>query len=489
MGRYNGNVYVVMQTYNGQVKDNTFKKNLVEAYMEDIAKGSCNSLFEIYELTKDIPGKTNVEQYIESSFAPIEVQSIIDVYNKLNDKKTLTMPKLTREKVVYLYNLLEENRKRLNDDEYVCDVKAYSSQNDSEKNAEGGATMFFDVQPQDMGVNPYTAKIEELRNIVLQRDNQIQTLGNKCKGLENQLRDLDNQFQTMKKGFEDRTIALEAEYKKKNDDFAVYVTDEKAKLETELKVMREAEAEILEEKRRNKEAEFEKYYQAEKQKAQQEVEEYIAQEKAAADAKAQQWLEDSFKGKVSEYLNEKETAWKDGYNEFDGVRQNIANSIGAAKLEYCNEASRIQREFMEQMNESMAQFGANMDKWRNSMYSINFEDFATWISRFFGFVDRFDKRIVDTTNNGEPSPDMVRFGKTLVSLRNQLDRVMPGMGLRCYYPESGENFDPVYHEVDTDEAVGMDAEILECKNPGVEMGLADSSSTRVLVKAEVSIKE
>ena len=82
---------------------------------------------------------------------------------------------------------------------------------------------------------------------------------------------------------------------------------------------------------------------------------------------------------------------------------------------------------------------------------------------------------------------MIKLGKTLTNIRNQLDRILPEMGLQCFYPKKGEDYDPVYHSVDSMDEVPLGTPIASCANPGLILTYAGDAKGRVLVKAEVQI--
>lgn len=494
---YRGQVVAVLSRYPHWYSGELFEEELKNAWVQDIKNGYCDRLSDINQITISFPEKADVSNCLKTrDYSTCELRVIVDVYEMFSGKNENIFKiksKLTRGVVVFLYELAKKNQNQLQKDEngrshysdtYViqhdkCEMHTKGENtisqhqetsvndcNDQIKCSQESETtpqvVFAQTEQEDTAVGQKNACYEQQEHAYLDQ-HLIVSLD---KTIEQQDQQTEQLEQKMKK-FED-------EYNQRKQELETYIANSRAQLEQEKKAMLEEtinQCEIL---------------RSERQK---EIDDYVSQKKAKADSDAQIWFEESLKDKVNSYLKEKEESWKSGHQEFDDIRREITRCVGTSKLECCNEASRIQREFVEQMNAAMAQFGANMDKWRDSMYSAQFNEFADWASSFYGFVDRFDKRISDNVDNEEISPDIMKHGKTLITLRNQLDRAMLGMGLRCFYPKNGEKVDPVYHEVDTENDVGIDAEIHECKKPGIAMGLADTSSVRILSKAKVLIKE
>ena len=191
--------------------------------------------------------------------------------------------------------------------------------------------------------------------------------------------------------------------------------------------------------------------------------------------------------KLSDYLQDGREDWLDAQAKLSENHQKLATVISHTKEDACDQASRMQREMKEYMDNYMVTFCANMDQWRKSLYDIQLEEFAKWYARFSGFVDRLDARILAGAS-GEGIDEVIKVAKSLKNLRNSLERVLPSMGLQSFYPREGELFDSAFHVCGEDDPED-ETTITRCINPGVTLLATNEELNRVLVKAEVEIAE
>ena len=216
----------------------------------------------------------------------------------------------------------------------------------------------------------------------------------------------------------------------------------------------------------------------------------IAAQKEEAFAQSTRTAEERYntlvKEKLEDYLLDEREARNRAHSALGEARQTIAAAVSEARLEACDEASRMQREMKEFMDGYMVNFSANMDKWRRSLYEVQLESFAVWYAGFCGFVDNFDARLYSNPDN--PNFDaIVKIGKGLKVRRNALENVLPTMGLQSFYPAVGDTFDSAFHECE-DEYVEDGTPITAVSKPGVNLIAADSDLNQVLVKAEVKVE-
>lgn len=192
------------------------------------------------------------------------------------------------------------------------------------------------------------------------------------------------------------------------------------------------------------------------------------------------------KEKLGGYLQNDREGWRETYNSMNESCSSMAKIVCESREAACSASSKMQREMKEYMDRYMVEFFSTMDKWRNSLYSIQLDEFSKWYARFCGFVDRYDNRVISGAD-GAGFDEVVKVGKSLKNLRNSLERILPTMGLRSFYPQSGDIFDVAYHMCDCD-IVDDGTRIISCENPGVELIASDDELNRVLVKAEVVIE-
>lgn len=209
-------------------------------------------------------------------------------------------------------------------------------------------------------------------------------------------------------------------------------------------------------------------------------------------AEAEKERERLLKESLSDYLDEMRSDWRISHAELSDISEEMAINISRAKAEACDESSRMQREMKEAMDkykrfldDYTVQLCSGLDNWRSSVFSIQLKSFAEWFSRFCGFVDRFDSRFIKELGNDE-AETIIKIGTSLNNLRNALERALPSMGLKSYYPMTGDEYDPVYHEANED-FVEIGALVSGCTKPGVEFVSANDELRRVLIKAEVNV--
>ena len=207
---------------------------------------------------------------------------------------------------------------------------------------------------------------------------------------------------------------------------------------------------------------------------------------AAMEQEAEERVSRLVQEKLANYLQDGREDWLDAQAQLSQTHQQLASVVSRTKEDACDQASRMQREMKEYMDNYLVTFCANMDQWRKSLYNIQLEEFAKWYARFSGFVDRLDARVLAGVGQ-EGMDEVIKVSKSLKNLRNSLERVLPSMGLQSFYPKEGEVFDSAYH-VCAEEDPEEEATVVSCINPGVTLLATDEAMNRVLVKAEVNIE-
>lgn len=300
-----------------------------------------------------------------------------------------------------------------------------------------------------------------------------------------------SELKSEKRILEDKIKQLQNEIEEKNTELiAVKAQAEHTKVRYKEKKENLAKEEIR--LKKEWQEKYESDYNAAMAQAKEKIAAYESELRIKADEKAEDTYKELLKDKVGEYVGGVRDEWRHTHEDMAETNEEIARNISNAKVEACTESSRIQREmrsaieqYKAQLDESMLSVFAGLDRWRESIFDIQLNDFAEWYSRFGGFVDRFDSRLI---NSLEDSGNVARIGSSLNSLKNALERILPSMGLRSYYPTSGEKYDPVYHEAVEEDFIGGDAIIKSCITPGVELISSNDELRRVLVKAEVDIE-
>ena len=293
---------------------------------------------------------------------------------------------------------------------------------------------------------------------------------------------------------------LKNEIKRLREDFEKKETQYQSKIREaeEMKLQYQKKEEELAEKDIEIKREWHAKYEAEHDKLLLETKKRLAEQETELENEAKEKAEDTYKdllkGKINDYVSGVRDEWRQVHEDMAETNEDIAKSMSTAKVEASNESSRIQREmretidrYKEELDGSMLQFFAGLDKWRESVFDAQFKGFAEWYSRFCGFVDRFDTRFVNSIGT-EESDNISKIGSSLNSLKNALERTLPAMGLKSYYPLQGDVYDPVYHEAAEEEYVPEGTIIKRCVNPGVELVSSNDDLRRVIVKAEVDVE-
>lgn len=295
------------------------------------------------------------------------------------------------------------------------------------------------------------------------------------------------------RNLQDEILQLRKELEKKEAERQEALRESQ---QTKLEYQKKTE-ELVEEKIKVKNewrAKYKAEYEAAMSEAKEQIAEYKSELMESADLESEDMYKNLLKGKVGEYVSGVRDEWRHAHKDMAETNEDIAKSISFAKVDACNESSRIQREmretidkYKEYLDGSMLQFFAGLDRWRESVFDTQFKDFAEWYSRFCGFVDRFDSRLVNGVEGCE-SGSIAKIGSSLNSLKNALERTLPSMGLKSYYPLPGDKYDPVYHEAVEEEYVPDGTVIKSCVTPGVELISSNDELRRVLVKSEVDVE-
>lgn len=175
--------------------------------------------------------------------------------------------------------------------------------------------------------------------------------------------------------------------------------------------------------------------------------------------------------------------------EYSKIRSDICEDTQSMQFSMIDALTKTVNDLEALLSQSKGDMVFQMDKWRRSLYEVEYQSLASFYCNLYRFIngvmDR-DIRLQVEKDAGVESPEterMKRHQSSLIRYLASLDRILCGFGLSFIRPQKGEDYDEYLHAAD-EEDISAEAKVARYSCPGIRMG----EDGKVLLRADVSLE-